>query len=40
MKQVDEAQLAFKQLADPHGLMNPGKTRAWDERVLGKRASA
>ncbi len=35
MKQVDEAQLAFKYLADPHGLMNPGKTRAWDERVLG-----
>jgi FAD/FMN-containing dehydrogenase len=35
MKQVDEAQLAFKQLADPHGLMNPGKVRAWDERVLG-----
>ena len=34
MKQVDEAQLAFKRLADPHGLMNPGKTRAWDERVL------
>jgi FAD/FMN-containing dehydrogenase len=32
MKQVDEAQLAFKQLADPHGLMNPGKMRAWDER--------
>jgi FAD/FMN-containing dehydrogenase len=35
MKQVDEAQLAFKRLADPHGLMNPGKVRAWDERVLG-----
>jgi FAD/FMN-containing dehydrogenase len=35
MKQVDEAQLAFKQLADPLGLMNPGKVRAWDERVLG-----
>jgi len=35
MKQVDEAQLAFKLLADPQGLMNPGKVRAWDERVLG-----
>lgn len=35
MKQVDEAQLAFKRLADPLGLMNPGKVRAWDERVLG-----
>jgi FAD/FMN-containing dehydrogenase len=35
MKQVDEAQLAFKHQADPLGLMNPGKLRAWDERVLG-----
>lgn len=37
MKQVDEAQLAFKQRADPLGLMNPGKMRAWSERVLGGR---
>ncbi len=36
MKQVDEAQLAFKRLADPLGLMNPGKVRGWDERVLGR----
>jgi hypothetical protein len=36
-QQVDEAQLAFKQLAEPLGLMNPGKLRAWDERVLGIR---
>ena len=35
MKQVDEAQLTFKHRADPLGLMNPGKVRAWDERVLG-----
>lgn len=35
MKQVDELQLAFKREADPLGLMNPGKVRAWDERVLG-----
>ena len=35
MKQVDEAQLNFKHAADPLGLMNPGKVRAWDERVLG-----
>jgi FAD/FMN-containing dehydrogenase len=35
MKQVDEVQLAFKHEADPMGLMNPGKVRAWDERVLG-----
>jgi FAD/FMN-containing dehydrogenase len=40
MKQVDEAQLAFKRRADPHGLMNPGKLRAWDERVLGMGAAA
>jgi FAD/FMN-containing dehydrogenase len=40
MKQVDEAQLAFKRRADPHGLMNPGKLRAWDERVLRLEASA
>ena len=37
MKQVDQAQLAFKKLADPMGLMNPGKVRAWDEQVLGRR---
>ena len=35
MKQVDEVQLAFKRESDPQGLMNPGKVRAWDERVLG-----
>jgi FAD/FMN-containing dehydrogenase len=35
MKQVDTAQLDFKRLADPQGLMNPGKVRAWDELVLG-----
>lgn len=40
MKQVDEAQLAFKQRADPMGLMNPGKVRAWDERMLGLQVGA
>ncbi|MBN8491191.1 MAG: FAD-binding oxidoreductase [Burkholderiales bacterium] len=40
MKQVDEAQLAFKQRADPLGLMNPGKVRAWDERMLGLQVGA
>ena len=35
MKQVDTVQLEFKKQADPLGLMNPGKVRAWDEQVLG-----
>ena len=35
MKTVDTAQLDFKKLADPLGLMNPGKVRGWDEQVLG-----
>jgi FAD/FMN-containing dehydrogenase len=29
MKTIDDAQIAFKRRADPHGLMNPGKTRGW-----------
>ncbi len=29
MKQIDTAQIDFKRRADPHGLMNPGKTRGW-----------
>lgn len=29
MKQIDDAQIRFKKLADPYGLMNPGKTRGW-----------
>ncbi len=29
MKEIDTAQIAFKMEADPHGLMNPGKTRGW-----------
>ena len=28
MKQIDHAQIDFKRIADPMGLMNPGKTRA------------
>lgn len=32
MKTIDEAQLAFKRLVDPFGLMNPGKMRGWWER--------
>lgn len=30
MKQVNQEQLAFKQLVDPYGLCNPGKMRAFD----------
>lgn len=30
MKQTDEVQLAFKQEADPKGLLNPGKMIGWD----------
>lgn len=29
MKEIDSQQIDFKKLADPHGLMNPGKTRGW-----------
>jgi FAD/FMN-containing dehydrogenase len=29
MKSIDTAQIDFKKVADPHGLMNPGKTRGW-----------
>lgn len=29
MKEIDVAQIEFKRLADPYGLMNPGKTRGW-----------
>ncbi|MBI3504065.1 MAG: FAD-binding oxidoreductase [Proteobacteria bacterium] len=33
MRVVDEAQYEFKRAADPHGLLNPGKMRAWAERT-------
>jgi FAD/FMN-containing dehydrogenase len=29
MKTIDHAQIEFKKVADPIGLMNPGKTRGW-----------
>ena len=29
MKTIDTAQIDFKKIADPHGLMNAGKTRGW-----------
>jgi FAD/FMN-containing dehydrogenase len=31
MKAINYEQLAFKQMVDPYGLMNPGKMRAWME---------
>ncbi len=33
MRVVDEAQYEFKRAADPHGLLNPFKMRAWAERT-------
>lgn len=32
MKEVDDAQVAFKQECDPYGLLNPGKMRGWEEK--------
>lgn len=32
-KVVDMAQLQFKELVDPYGLLNPGKMRGWEERT-------
>ncbi|MCY7304597.1 MAG: FAD-binding oxidoreductase [Rhodoferax sp.] len=29
MKTIDDAQINLKKVADPHGLMNPGKTEGW-----------
>ncbi|MEB3292628.1 MAG: FAD-binding oxidoreductase [Synechococcales bacterium] len=34
MKQVDRAQVDFKQQVDPYGLLNPGKMRGWLEREI------
>ncbi len=33
MKTVNPEQLLFKEMVDPYGLMNPGKMKAWSERV-------
>jgi FAD/FMN-containing dehydrogenase len=40
MKVVDQAQLAFKQLADPFGLLNPGKMRGYIEPSKWARAAS
>jgi FAD/FMN-containing dehydrogenase len=41
MKQVDLVQMAFKHEADPHGLMNPGKTsQAEAQEVLARYAAS
>lgn len=31
-KEIDQAQVAFKEQVDPYGLLNPGKMRGWLER--------
>ena len=39
MKETDFAQLGFKKGADPAGVMNPGKMRAWEEGKATTEAS-
>ena len=39
MKQTDWAQLGFKRRADPTGVLNPGKMRAWEEGKATTEAS-
>tara|TARA_B100000029_G_scaffold494514_1_gene558367 strand:+ start:223 stop:1590 length:1368 start_codon:yes stop_codon:yes gene_type:complete len=34
MKEIDNNQIEFKKLADPYGLMNPGKTRGWKDEMV------
>jgi FAD/FMN-containing dehydrogenase len=38
MKQTDIIQLAFKQQADPNGLLNPGKMIAWEDPAYDYRS--
>jgi FAD binding domain len=33
MKEIDMSQLRFKSLADPYGLMNPGKMEGWNQSM-------
>ena len=36
MKEIDSIQIDFKKLADPSGLMNPGKTRGWQPEMVNE----
>ena len=36
MKEIDSKQIKFKKRVDPHGLMNPGKTRGWTDQMAVK----
>jgi len=38
-KRVDAPQAEFKRIADPHGLMNPGKLKEWKAQQLRAIAS-
>lgn len=38
MKEIDTVQIDFKKLADPFGLMNPGKTRGWTKDMVNMSA--
>jgi hypothetical protein len=40
MKTIDSAQIEFKKLADPMGLMNPGKTRGWTPAMAMRSTAA
>lgn len=33
-KAIDPAQLQFKEMVDPYGLLNPGKMKAWETRQI------
>ena len=36
MKTIDSVQIDFKKVADPHGLMNPGKTEGWQSDMAAR----
>lgn len=39
MKTIDSEQINFKKIADPHGLMNPGKTEGWHPEMAQELAT-